>query len=144
MSIPYRASNMARFAILGAWLVPYPSPQVGLDKIISTQEQVGGLQEQLTAMEPVLIKTQAEVEGMIVTIVKDKEEASKTQNEVQPPPPPQPDLPLNTTDPEVLAREQLSENRTLESSIGELRFPEEAFLRFLSSSFSSVSRPFQA
>lgn len=59
------------------------SKQVGLDKIISTQEQVGGLQEQLTDMEPVLIKTQAEVEGMIVTIVKDKEEASKTQREVK-------------------------------------------------------------
>lgn len=55
---------------------------MGLDKIVSTQEQVGGLQEQLTDMEPVLIQTQAEVEGMIVTIVKDKEEASKTQREV--------------------------------------------------------------
>lgn len=57
--------------------------QVGLDKIISTQEQVGGLQEQLTAMEPVLIKTQAEVEVMIVTIMQDKEEAGKTQREVR-------------------------------------------------------------
>lgn len=42
---------------------------------------MGGLQEQLTAMEPVLIKTQAEVEVMIVTIVQDKEEAAKTQSE---------------------------------------------------------------
>ncbi|CAB1101954.1 unnamed protein product [Ectocarpus sp. CCAP 1310/34] len=57
--------------------------QVGLDKIISTQEQVGGLQEQLTAMEPVLIKTQAEVEVMIVTIMQDKEEAGKTQKTVK-------------------------------------------------------------
>ncbi|CAN0221029.1 unnamed protein product [Ectocarpus sp. 6 AP-2014] len=57
--------------------------QVGLDKIISTQEQVGGLQEQLTAMEPVLIKTQAEVEVMIVTIMQDKEEAGKTQKTVE-------------------------------------------------------------
>lgn len=56
---------------------------MGLDKIISTQEQVGGLQEQLTAMEPVLIKTQAEVEGMIVTIIQDKEEAGKTQKTVR-------------------------------------------------------------
>lgn len=55
---------------------------MGLDKIISTQEQVGGLQEQLTAMEPVLIKTQAEVEVMIVTIIQDKEEAGKTQRTV--------------------------------------------------------------
>lgn len=42
---------------------------------------MGGLQEQLTAMEPVLIKTQAEVEVMIVTIMQDKEEAAKTQSE---------------------------------------------------------------
>lgn len=56
---------------------------MGLDKIISTQEQVGGLQEQLTAMEPVLIKTQAEVEVMIVTIIQDKEEAGKTQRTVR-------------------------------------------------------------
>lgn len=55
---------------------------MGLDKIISTQEQVGGLQEQLTAMEPVLIKTQAEVEVMIITIIQDKEEAGKTQRTV--------------------------------------------------------------
>ena len=32
-------------------------------------------------MEPVLIKTQAEVEVMIVTIMSDKEEAGKTQRE---------------------------------------------------------------
>lgn len=57
--------------------------QVGLDKIISTQEQVGGLQEQLTAMEPVLIQTQADVEVMIVNIIKDKEEAGKTQSEAR-------------------------------------------------------------
>lgn len=56
---------------------------MGLDKIISTQEQVGGLQEQLTAMEPVLIQTQADVEVMIVNIMKDKEEAGQTQSEVK-------------------------------------------------------------
>lgn len=64
-------------------LVPIFIFQVGLDKIISTQEQVGGLQEQLTAMEPVLIQTQADVEVMIVNIIKDKEEAGKTQNEAR-------------------------------------------------------------
>ena len=32
-------------------------------------------------MEPVLIKTQDEVEVMIVTIMSDKEEAGKTQRE---------------------------------------------------------------
>ena len=34
-------------------------------------------------MEPVLIKTQAEVEVMIVTIIQDKEEAGKTQKTVR-------------------------------------------------------------
>ncbi|CAM9544257.1 unnamed protein product [Chrysoparadoxa australica] len=58
--------------------------QVGLDKIISTQSQASQrLQESLTAMEPVLIRTQAEVEEMIVQITKDKEEAAKTQRVVE-------------------------------------------------------------
>lgn len=74
---------MRYFAVSSQSLLNALTPQVGLDKIISTQEQVGGLQEQLTAMEPVLIKTQAEVEVIIVTIVKDKEEASKTQSEAR-------------------------------------------------------------
>lgn len=56
---------------------------MGLDKIISTQAQVGGLQWQLTAMEPVLIQTQADVEVMIINIIEDKEEAGKTQSEVR-------------------------------------------------------------
>jgi hypothetical protein len=40
--------------------------QIGLDKIVSTKAQVGGLQAQLTEMEPVLIRTQADVEALIV------------------------------------------------------------------------------
>ena len=39
--------------------------RVGLDKLIATAEQVEDLQVKLTAMEPVLIKTQGEVEEMI-------------------------------------------------------------------------------
>ena len=39
--------------------------QVGLDKIMSTQKQVGQLQIDLVALEPVLKTTQAEVDAMI-------------------------------------------------------------------------------
>jgi dynein heavy chain, axonemal len=42
--------------------------QIGLDKIVSTKAQVGGLQAQLTEMEPVLIRTQADVEALIVQV----------------------------------------------------------------------------
>ena len=37
------------------------------------------MQVKLTAMEPVLIKTQGEVEGMIINIDKDKQDAAETQ-----------------------------------------------------------------
>ena len=53
--------------------------RVGLDKLIATAEQVEDLQVKLTAMEPVLIKTQGEVEVMIVNIDKDKKDAAETQ-----------------------------------------------------------------
>ena len=53
--------------------------KTGLDKLISTAEQVGELQVQLTAMEPVLVKTQAEVEVMIQHISVEKEGAAETQ-----------------------------------------------------------------
>ena len=53
--------------------------RVGLDKLIATAEQVEDLQVKLTAMEPVLIKTQGEVEEMIVNIDKDKKDAAETQ-----------------------------------------------------------------
>jgi len=53
--------------------------QLGLDKLISTATQVAGLQVQLTEMQPVLIKTQAEVEVMIVNIARDKAAAAETQ-----------------------------------------------------------------
>ena len=53
--------------------------ETGLDKLLSTAEQVAGLQESLTALQPVLVKTQAEVEEMIVQIDKDKAAAAETQ-----------------------------------------------------------------
>lgn len=53
--------------------------QVGLDKLISTATQVEALQVQLTDMEPQLIKTQGEVEAMIVSIDADKHSAAETQ-----------------------------------------------------------------
>lgn len=53
--------------------------QTGLDKIITTAEQVGGLQETLVAMEPKLIATQKEVDAMIVQIGIDKEAAGETK-----------------------------------------------------------------
>ncbi|KAH8062371.1 dynein light chain binding protein [Aureococcus anophagefferens] len=56
--------------------------QVGLDKLISTATQVEALQVQLTDMEPKLIKTQAEVEQMIIHIDADKKDAAETQKVV--------------------------------------------------------------
>jgi dynein heavy chain, axonemal len=50
---------------------------------VSTQAQVGGLQTQLTEMEPILIRTQADVEALIVQITKDSTEAARTKLEVQ-------------------------------------------------------------
>jgi len=57
--------------------------QGGLEKILGASEQVADLQVQLTEMEPVLIKTQAEVEAMIVQIEKDKAGAAETQTVVE-------------------------------------------------------------
>jgi dynein heavy chain len=53
--------------------------RVGLDKLIATAEQVEALQVKLTDMEPVLKKTQGEVEVMIVNIDADKKDAAETQ-----------------------------------------------------------------
>lgn len=49
---------------------------IGVDKLISTEKAVNELQATLTEMEPVLIKTQADVEQMIIQITKDKVSAS--------------------------------------------------------------------
>ena len=57
--------------------------QVGLDKLISTADQVADLQVQLTEMQPVLASTQKEVEEMIVQITKDKAAANQTKETVE-------------------------------------------------------------
>ena len=51
----------------------------GVDKIASTKLQVNTMQEQLTALQPVLFKTQGEVDVMMVQISADKEAAGKTK-----------------------------------------------------------------
>ena len=53
--------------------------EVGLKKLLDTQVQVAALQVQLTEMEPVLTKTQGEVDEMIVQRTKDKAAAVNTK-----------------------------------------------------------------
>ena len=53
--------------------------QNGLDKLISTADNVAVLQTQLREMEPVLVKTQGEVDEMIIHIGIEKEGAAETQ-----------------------------------------------------------------
>jgi dynein heavy chain len=53
--------------------------KVGLDKLISTADQVAVLQVQLVEMQPVLAKTQVEVDAMIIQIGIDKESANETK-----------------------------------------------------------------
>ena len=53
--------------------------KIGVEKLISTETQVNELQATLTEMEPVLIKTQAEVEEMIIEITADKATAAQTK-----------------------------------------------------------------
>eukprot|EP00966_Prymnesium_polylepis_P021841 501924-Prymnesium_polylepis.1 len=56
---------------------------IGLDKLASTEVDVGILRKKIEEMQPVLIKTSKEVEEMMVQIAKDKEEASGTQEVVE-------------------------------------------------------------
>ena len=57
--------------------------QNGLDKLISTGQVVSTLEKDITALKPILVKTVAEVEEMIIKIDKDKEEAGVTQAAVE-------------------------------------------------------------
>ena len=57
--------------------------QNGCDKLASTKLQVDGMQKELTALQPVLKKTQGEVDEMMVQITKDKGEAAVTKGEVE-------------------------------------------------------------
>jgi dynein heavy chain len=55
----------------------------GVEKISSTKVQVAAMQEQLTALQPVLKVTQGEVDEMMVQISADKEAAGKTRVTVE-------------------------------------------------------------
>ena len=54
----------------------------GVDKLTSTGSQVAGMQKQLTALQPVLAKTQIEVEEMMVQITADKADAAIIKEKV--------------------------------------------------------------
>lgn len=56
--------------------------QFGLDRLADASAQVAKLQDDLTAKQPVLEKTQQQVAEMMVVIAKDTEEAEKTQKVV--------------------------------------------------------------
>ena len=55
----------------------------GVDKISSTKVQVGEMQEQLTALGPVLAKKEVEVEAMMIQITADKASAAETKTIVE-------------------------------------------------------------
>lgn len=53
---------------------------VGLVKIAAAEEQVAGLQDELTRMQPILEETSKQVSEMMVVIAKDKEDAAVVQD----------------------------------------------------------------
>ena len=55
----------------------------GVDKLTSTGSQVADMQKQLTALQPVLAKTQIEVDAMMVQITKDKADADIIKGKVE-------------------------------------------------------------
>jgi dynein heavy chain len=57
--------------------------QIGLDKLSETEGLVGGMQEELTVLAPILVKTQKEVSDMMVVITKDREAAAVTKAQVE-------------------------------------------------------------
>ena len=57
--------------------------QIGLDKLSETKKMVGVMQEELTVLAPILVKTQAEVSTMMVEITKDKASAAETKAQVE-------------------------------------------------------------
>ena len=52
---------------------------IGVDKISTTKVQVAAMQKQLEDLQPVLAKTQVEVDEMMVVITADREAAGKTK-----------------------------------------------------------------
>ena len=56
--------------------------EVGLDKLISTGEEVAVMQEELVALQPVLKVTQKEVADMMIVIAEDTKSAQETEEVV--------------------------------------------------------------
>jgi dynein heavy chain len=56
--------------------------QIGLDKLESTAKQVGVMEKELVALQPVLAKTSTEVEEMIAVITADTAVADETKTKV--------------------------------------------------------------
>jgi dynein heavy chain, axonemal len=57
--------------------------QIGLDKLSETKGMVGTMQEELTILQPQLVKTQQEVSAMMVIIKQDRESAAETKAVVE-------------------------------------------------------------
>ena len=57
--------------------------EIGLDKLLSTEKEVQVMQEELTALQPVLDKTAKEADEMLEVITKDKAEADETKKTVR-------------------------------------------------------------
>jgi dynein heavy chain len=56
--------------------------EIGLDKLEATGAEVGVMQQELVALQPVLVQTTKEAEQMMVAIAKDKRDADVTKAEV--------------------------------------------------------------
>ena len=56
---------------------------VGLDKLVSTAQQVEVMQAELVDLQPVLERTAKDVEAMMISIAADKEEAAETERTVK-------------------------------------------------------------
>jgi dynein heavy chain len=57
--------------------------QIGLNKLMETKDMVGVMQEELVVLQPILVKTQAEVADMMIEITKDKASAAETKAKVE-------------------------------------------------------------
>lgn len=55
---------------------------VGLDKLLTTADEVSVLQEELVMLQPILIKTAKEADEMMLAIAIDQGDAAKTKEAV--------------------------------------------------------------
>lgn len=58
-------------------------PQLGLQKLLSTAQQVEVMQKELRDLQPVLATTAKEVESMMISLADDKREADETKRMVE-------------------------------------------------------------